>query len=312
MKRTAKTDFQLLTENSVDVICRVGLDLVLRYASPSSERIMGWRPEELVGSGPEKTVLAEDLPLIAEAAARLRQTSVFNSPATVRVRRKDGSLIWMEMNARLVRDATTGDAEEVVLVMRDVSERKALEEQLAMMAHTDSLTGLANRRAFDEVLESEWQRTLRDGSAISLLLLDLDNFKQFNDHYGHQAGDDCLRAVAAALRSRMRGTDLAVRYGGEELAAILPLTGCGDAVEIAEQVRLAVARLCIPHSGNSEGAFLVTASIGIATAVACKGGSVRMPETLLVSADGALYKAKAEGRNRIATSLLLTAAKVAA
>jgi PleD family two-component response regulator len=106
----------------------------------------------------------------------------------------------MEMNARLVRDFTTGAPKEFVTVMRDITERKILEERLSALARTDGPTGLSNRRAFDEALEREWKRTLREGSQISLLLLDIDHIKEFNDRYGNQVGDDCLRTVAAAVR----------------------------------------------------------------------------------------------------------------
>jgi diguanylate cyclase (GGDEF)-like protein len=111
---------------------------------------------------------------------------------------------------------------ELVVVMRDITERKILEDRLASFAMTDGLTGLSNRRSFDEVLDSEWKRTLREGPQISLLLLDLDHFKQFNDEYGHQVGDDCLRAVAATLKGAVRVTDIAARYGGEEPASAGP------------------------------------------------------------------------------------------
>jgi diguanylate cyclase (GGDEF)-like protein len=189
--------------------------------------------------------------------------------------------------------------------MRDISERKLLEEKLSRLALTDGLTGLANRRAFDEALEREWKRTAREGSQISLLLLDVDHFKPFNDRYGHQVGDDCLRAVAIAVREAVRGTDIAARYGGEEIAVILPSTNSVGAVAAAEKVRTAVEALQITHEGNPEGGGWVTASVGAATALSRHGGTMRMPESLLLAADTAMYKAKREGRNRVATALLV-------
>ena len=120
-------------------------------------------------------------------------------------------MAWIEINPRLIRDAVTDAPLEAVLVMRDVTERKLLEEQLSAMAMTDGLTGLANRRAFDEALEREWRRTLREGAQMSLLLLDIDHFKEFNDLNGHQVGDDCLRAVAAATAGAVRQTDTVAR-----------------------------------------------------------------------------------------------------
>jgi diguanylate cyclase (GGDEF)-like protein len=189
--------------------------------------------------------------------------------------------------------------------MRDMTERKKLEDKLSALALTDSLTELPNRRAFDETLDREWKRTLREGSQISLLLLDLDHFKEFNDQYGHQVGDDCLRAVAGAVRGAVRATDIPARYGGEEIAVILPSTNTPGATEVAEKVRLAVESLQIVHEANPEGRYWVTASIGIATALSRQGGTMRMPESLLLAADNALYKSKREGRNQVATALLV-------
>jgi diguanylate cyclase (GGDEF)-like protein len=184
--------------------------------------------------------------------------------------------------------------------MRDITERKLLdlEEKLSELALTDGLTGLANRRAFDEALNMEWKRTFRVGSQISLLLLDIDRFKQFNDNYGHQLGDDSLRAVSIAVRNAVRREiDIVYRYGGEEIAVVylaLPCTDSVGALAVAETVRKAIMDLRIPHMKNSEGGFMVTASVGIATALARDGGTMKMPESLLLSADQALYRAKHE------------------
>jgi diguanylate cyclase (GGDEF)-like protein len=176
-----------------------------------------------------------------------------------------------------------------------------------MQALTDGLTGLANRRAFDEALDREWRITLRQGTQISLLLLDIDCFKGFNDKYGHQVGDDCLRAVASALAtSLLRPGDITARYGGEELAVILPDTDGPGAIEVAERIRANVQALSIPHETNNAGNYLVSVSVGVATAISLVGGTMTMPEGLLTAADTALYKAKQEGRNRVASALLLT------
>lgn len=300
-------NFQFFAENSADIVCRVGLDKVMRYVSPSCFYLLGWRPEEMTGKGPEAFVLAEDLPTLDAAAAKIVSPDVQNSPATVRMRKKDGSAAWMEINALLVRDSATREAREVVLIMRDVTERKVLEELLAGLALTDGLTGLWNRRAFDDALEREWKRTTREGPQISLLLLDLDHFKEFNDQYGHQVGDDCLRAVAVAIKGAVRATDTVARYGGEEIAIILPSTDTAGAGEVAEKVRSAVESLRLTHLGNPEGNGWMTASIGAATALARYGGTTSKPEGLLQAADNALYKAKHGGRNRVETALLVAA-----
>lgn len=288
--------FRLLAEQSVDVICRVGPDRRIRYITPSCFRLFGQTQEEMLGQLPEGHVHPEDLPIIVAAAARGEAGETETDSLTYRIKRTDGTIHWVETNARVVRHPQSGGVVDVILVMRDVTDRKFLEDDLAALAHTDGLTGLANRRAFDEAVEQEWRRTRRLANQMSLLLLDLDHFKRFNDRYGHQAGDDCLRAVAAAVRGAIRRPgDIAARYGGEEIAVILPATDAQGALTVADGVRHAVAALQIPHPDNREGDAWVTASVGAATAVSRVGGTVRMPEALLVAADTALYKAKHNG-----------------
>lgn len=174
---------------------------------------------------------------------------------------------------------------------------KRLTDELRRLATVDGLTGLSNRRAFDAALEREWQRALRDGEPLALLLMDVDHFKKYNDHYGHPAGDACLQAVAGALqRMANRPADLAARYGGEEFALLLPHTTLEGAGHMAARVQDAVAALALPHAASPT---RPTVSISI-------GVSGRMPETppalgpadLLARADQALYAAKTAGRAR--------------
>lgn len=300
-----KTDFQRLTEYSADIICRTGLDMRFLYISPSCVQVLGYTPEEMMSMEPFGHVLPEDLPGLAATAYRNLAPGTEPSRATARMRKKDGTIVWMEITARVVRDPSTGEAAEAVIVMRDVTERKSMEDQLARLALTDGLTGLPNRRAFDEDLDREWKRTLREGSQISLLLVDIDHFKEFNDNYGHQVGDDCLRTIAIAVQGAVRATDIVARYGGEEIAVILPSTFTPGAVEVAEKVRSAVEALKFHYQICPDGRSCVTISVGVGTALARDGGTMRMPESLLLAADNALYKAKHEGRNCIATALLV-------
>jgi diguanylate cyclase (GGDEF)-like protein/PAS domain S-box-containing protein len=300
------TDFRLLAENSGDVICRIDRHLMPVYVSPSVERVLGWTPEEMILGGPG-FIHAGDLALVAAAHERLMAGEEEVTKVSFRLMRKDASAVWVEASARAVRGAD-GAPEGVVIVMRDVSDRVRLEEELRTMSLTDGLTGLCNRRAFDEGLEREWLRTARAGLQMSLLLLDIDNFKKFNDLYGHQAGDDCLRVVAAAVRGALRRPgDMAARYGGEELAVILPETDAEGALAVAETARAAIEALAVHHAGNTDAARVVTASIGAATAFARAGATMKMPEGLLLAADGALYKAKRNGRNRVESAILLAA-----
>lgn len=170
---------------------------------------------------------------------------------------------------------------------------------LQQMTTQDSLTGIANRRAFDGALDLEWRHALRSGEPLSLMMIDVDHFKIYNDSYGHPAGDGCLRAVAQALKSVVtRNTDLLARYGGEEFAVLLSHTDAASAARVAERLRLAVATLGIRNDAVDAG--YVTISIGVACVRSSRVGA-RLNSTALVEmADQELYAAKAAGRNRVA------------
>ena len=168
-------------------------------------------------------------------------------------------------------------------------------QELKRLTSLDGLTGIANRRHFDAVLLREWRRAMRLGEELSVIMADIDFFKLYNDTYGHQSGDECLRQIAQTLTHSMDcGGDLLARYGGEEFIAVLPGTSLSGASFVAEQMRKAISELNIAHPGTSFGR--ITASFGVASGVA-------MPETdpqdLVGAADLALYKAKHRGRNRV-------------
>ncbi len=208
------------------------------------------------------------------------------------------------------QDATARKQAEALLqetnfaLEQEITERKQVERELKLktellekLSMQDGLTGIANRRYFDQRAEVEWKRALRTGLPLSLILIDIDHFKQYNDHYGHGAGDDCLRQVAQALaHCGERPLDLVARYGGEEFVALLPETESDGALHLAEQMRVAVEALAIPHARSSAGS-VVTLSIGVAT---------HRPDQaktdlrhLQECADQALYRAKHQGRNQV-------------
>lgn len=189
-------------------------------------------------------------------------------------------------------------------------------DELRRLTAQDALTGIANRRAFDEALDREWRRTMRSRSPLSLFMVDIDHFKRYNDTYGHPAGDACLRQVAQALAGGVRrASDVVARYGGEEFALILPDTGAADAQAVAEQLCHRVRDLAIPHA-DSPVAPQVTLSIGVASlftpcmdkawpSTPCQQcfmfqSCQAAPGNLVALADQALYAAKHEGRNRVA------------
>lgn len=169
-------------------------------------------------------------------------------------------------------------------------------DTLRTMALVDGLTGVANRRHFDVTLKSEWRRCLRAGQPLSLIMADVDFFKNYNDHYGHPAGDVCLQAIATALKAEfIRSHDLVARYGGEEFVCILPDTPLEGAEKKAEALEQAIRALAMPHE-KSDAAAVVTISIGVATILPVKG---RSADDLLASADAQMYQAKQSGRAQV-------------
>ena len=175
------------------------------------------------------------------------------------------------------------------------SQLVAANRELELISREDSLTCIANRRCFDSHLSQELKRAARQRSELSLVLIDIDHFKRYNDRYGHQAGDDCLKQVAATLSSGCRRpADLVARYGGEEFALILPDTSLPGAAALCGLLRQAIARLAVPHADSDVSAF-VTMSQGIASAIP---GTQATSQSLIERADLALYRAKHEGRDR--------------
>jgi diguanylate cyclase (GGDEF)-like protein len=181
---------------------------------------------------------------------------------------------------------------------RKVAERtvalQAANDELKLLAVTDPLTGLANRRRLTEALDAEWRVSRRLRVPISVMLLDIDHFKKYNDHYGHLLGDECLRRVAAAISQSVRGTDIVARYGGEEFVVVLPRTDSATAAGVAERIRATVLELAEAHCRTDLG--IVSVSVGHATALPDRLDS---HEHLIKLADAALYEAKRAGRNRV-------------
>ncbi|MGD0720402.1 MAG: diguanylate cyclase [Roseiarcus sp.] len=302
--KESESRYRYLTEHGADAVIQYDLDLARRYVSPACRDILGYGPEEMAAAKPLGLVHPDDVDHVVETFQSVLSGRVERAVALNRMRRRDGVWIWIEGHLRMLRDPQTGAPSGVIVSMRDVTIRKEAEDKLAeanrrleMLAGQDGLTGLANRRVFDVALRREHRRAVEQRSSLAMIMIDVDRFKAFNDHFGHPAGDACLRRVARAIESASPWLgDLVARYGGEEFAALLPDTDEAGAAVVAERIRLAVLTLAIEHDAGPAG--LVTVSAGVAALEPRNpDGSL---EALVLHADRALYCAKHGGRNQIA------------
>jgi len=292
--------FRLLAEGSSDMVTRIGLDERLRYVSPSSSRVVGWRPNQLIGTDALAGIHPEDRPHVQAVVDAMKRGDTDEARLTYRNAHRQKSEVWLESTMRVTRK-DNGSVDGVVAISRDITEQKQLETRLETLAIEDSLTGLANRRRFDERLNEEWARAYRDRSSLGLLMIDVDHFKSYNDEYGHPAGDACLRVVAKIIAAEtQRVGDLAARYGGEEFAMLLPNTDAAGCARLGERIRSAVRDAGLVHASNPA-ASCVTVSVGGAT---CRPAFERTAGTgsLVEAADQALYAAKDAGRDQLVMS----------
>lgn len=299
--KDSEARYRLLAECATDMIFQLDRDLTRRYVSPACREILGYAPDEMLGVVPTTMVHPDDAERVAGVFQSVIAGEAERASISNRIRHRDGRWIWVDAELRLLRDSQTGAPSGIVGSLRDVSKRKEAEDrlerdnrQLALQAAKDGVTGLLNRRAFDETLHREFRRSIRESGRLGLIMIDVDDFKSFNDLYGHPAGDACLRSVGAAIAGALqRPGDCAARYGGEEFAVLLPNTDEAGALEVAERILLAVRRLRIEHTGASK--TRVTVSAGAASAISDPAQT--SPDALVQAADHALYAAKRGGRD---------------
>ncbi|KJC41381.1 diguanylate cyclase [Bradyrhizobium sp. LTSP857] len=298
--RERERGYRLLAENVEDVVARLDLSGKRLYMSPSIEKMLGWTPAEALQQEGYEILHPAHRELVKHTVDRLGPTER-TAMCEYLMRSKSGDYVWVESQFSFI-EGTDSSSPEVLVVVRDIAKRKAAEEQLVAanarlkdLSETDTLTGIANRRRFDEMHEREFKRCHRAQAELSLLFIDIDKFKAFNDTYGHTAGDECIQRVANALKSNLkRPGDLVARYGGEEFAVLLPETDAQNAGMVAETLRLAVCNMAVPHQGNSHGR--VTISIGVAGS---RCDTASSPAVVLAAADTALYVSKQNGRNQV-------------
>ena len=204
--------------------------------------------------------------------------------------------------SRLQNEITAANLALEEKVLQRTAELETANRQLQALSATDGLTGLANRRKFDQDWEQEWSRAVRQGLPLAVAMIDVDQFKAYNDHYGHQSGDVCLKLVAQTLSHTVqRSGELAARYGGEEFVVILPGLDAPEAAAVMERVRDAVQALGLPHA-RAAVAGVVTISAGVAACAPQPGDD---SARLVQAADAAMYRAKASGRNRVEVAIAL-------
>jgi len=311
--RVSEARYRLLSENARDVIWTIAPNGTITYVSPSVERTRGYTPDEAMQQSLDQILTADSMAInTAYFNEMLGDLAAGRTPVPFHGQMeylcKDGSTYWCEVLATPIL-AEDGSLVELLGVSRDISVHKRYEgelriakeaaevlnlaledanERLNRLATTDSLTGLWNRRYFEERVTHEMSVSSRYGQPVSLLLFDIDHFKKINDAHGHLVGDHVLKVLALLVREQIRTTDMPCRWGGEEFMILMPNSGPEEALLVAEKLRMAFANKQIPVAGA------VTASFGVAT--------YRSDETLdcwINRADGALYAAKTAGRNTV-------------
>ena len=295
---------ELIVENSRDVIILSEFDGTRRFVSSAAQKWDLWKKEEFYKHTTPELLHPDDKARALAVVDDIRHGSD-GALVEFRLRRRNGQYIWVEANLRPVRTYGTRNPAGVLNMMRDISQRKLAEQELQdayraleTLAVTDPLTHLANRRHFDQFMTTEWRRCLRERTTLSILLVDVDLFKSYNDAYGHLRGDGCLKQVAESAQDvASRPTDLVARFGGEEFAVVLPNTGLEGAMKVASNLQAALRSRSLEHRGNPTGQ--VTVSIGCATAIPALG---QHAASLIQRADDAMYAAKSRGRNQVCSA----------
>ena len=294
--------YRLLAESSTDFISTQTLSGVYTYISPMCNVSLGYDSSEMLGKYADEFIHPEDVNRFTSLRELIQKKDEVQT-ITYRIRCKNGKYIWFETKCQRFL-SSHGECEEIIFISRDMTKEKLklnqLERetyQLQKAVFIDELTGVNNRRFFNQILNDEYKKSIISKKDFSLLMIDIDNFKQYNDTYGHPKGDQCLSLVANTLFIHVGNIGFVCRIGGEEFCIVLPNTNNDQAISLANKLRYEVEELKVPHA-NSHTSPYITISIGVATTVADHSPQMDSSE-LLVLADQALYKAKEDGRNQV-------------
>jgi diguanylate cyclase (GGDEF)-like protein/PAS domain S-box-containing protein len=303
MNQTDPDTYRTLLESTKAIPWRIDwATMQFTYIGPQIEALLGWKQASWLSVNDwADRIHEEDRQKTVDFCVSQSQQGV-DHEADYRALTSDGDYVWIRDVVHVVR-RDDGTVEALVGFMFDITERKQAEEkilqlqrELEALSYRDSLTGVANRRMFDTLYPAEWAKARATGHPLSLVVIDIDYFKQYNDHYGHVQGDACLRQVAQALDSgAARAQDLCARLGGEEFVLLLPSTDVATARGIAERCRKLVAQKELAHARSGVGR-LVTVSMGVGTIIP---GEQDDPGVFLDRIDRRLYQAKSAGRDRL-------------
>ncbi|GAB2195998.1 sensor domain-containing diguanylate cyclase [Sessilibacter sp. MAH4] len=298
--------YKTLLESTKAIPWRIDWESGLfEYIGPQIQELLGWAPETWKSVHEWRDRIHQDDREKTFSYCLRQSEAGVDHEADYRALAADGSYVWIRDVVHVIRE--NGKTKALVGFMFDISERKKMEtmvhqlnHQLEQLSYTDPLTNIANRRRYDETIRAEWSRGIRHESPISLVILDVDHFKSYNDHYGHVMGDECLQRIARALtRVTGRSSDLLARFGGEEFVLMLPDTDLSSAALIAQRCIDEIKKLKIPHIKSTVSSKHVSISAGVASCIPKTDGD---PNKLLDSADKMLYQAKQTGRNKISYS----------
>lgn len=279
--------FKVITESTFDIITLINLDGIIEYASPAYETISGFSIQDTIGTSLKENVHPEDAAILQESLSSLINGGQ-SSPIEVRFKHRDGHFLWMEVSPTPILE--NGEVTQLFTISRDITERRKLQENIARMAFYDHLSGIPNRRTFDDELDKALNQAQLSGKKVAVLMLDGHKFKQINDQFGHDAGDAVIKEMAIRLQNCVHSVGTAARLGGDEMGVILPGI---ESLETAENLAKQILKAYEPPVLFNGLEIKISAGIGIAI---CPDHSTNEKQ-LIKFADTALYAAKKSGRD---------------